>query len=97
MSRVTPAVALAVFARDQRCFLAKIEPDHRCRDVWGRPHASTDLARLTLEHVKDGPRMAKRAPSDPAHLVALCGYANVAVPSRSQREAMRAYLKAVTT
>lgn len=28
--------------------------------------------KLTLDHIKDEPRMGKRAKSDPAHLVSLC-------------------------
>ena len=39
--------------------------------------------------------MGKRAPSDAWHLVAMCGWANVAVPSKAQREAMREYLRVV--
>jgi hypothetical protein len=41
--------------------------------------------------------MGKKAPTDLAHLVALCGYANVAVPSRAMRDGMRQYLREVTT
>jgi hypothetical protein len=41
--------------------------------------------------------MGKKAPTDLAHLVALCAYANVAVPSRAMRDGMRQYLREVTT
>lgn len=86
----------AVFARDGGCLLAKLEPGHQCRDVWNQPHAANDFDRLTLEHVHtDGSMMGKRAPNDERHLVTLCGFANVNVPSRSQRDAFRAYLLAV--
>lgn len=93
---VTPELHAAVLVRDRGCILAKIEPDHLCRDTWGTPHASTDLAKLTLEHVHDGyGQMGKRAPSDRRHLLALCAAANVGAPSKSQRAAFRAYLAAV--
>ena len=89
---VTPAVRAYVLLRDKRCFLAKIEEGHLCRDRWGRQHDSDDLERLTLDHVKDGPMMGRRAPSDPAHLVALCYSENVRGPSKVTRAAERSYL-----
>jgi hypothetical protein len=92
---VTPELREAVLRRDGECFLAKIEPGHICRDIWGVAHAPDDLNRLTLEHVKDASMMGRRAPSDAAHLVALCAAANFGVPNRSQRNSMRAYLRAV--
>ena len=44
------------------CVAPIIDPEEleRCR------------GRMTLDHIKDEPRLAKRAPSDPAHLVSLC-------------------------
>lgn len=92
-THVSPELWQAVMLRDQRCFLAKVEPDHLCYDVWDRPHGSDDLDRLTLEHVKEYLMMGRRAPSDERHLVALCGAANLAVPSRAQRDLMRVYLR----
>lgn len=86
---------LDVFTRDRRCFMVRLDSDHICRDQWGYPHASGDLSKLTIEHVKDRPMMGRRAPSDPAHCVALCWSANVGVPSKVTREAMRTYLRAV--
>ena len=85
----------AVFIRDGGCVLAKLEPDHECRDVWGQPHAWNDTDRCTLEHVKSDLRMGVRAPNDAAHLVTLCGYANVNVPSKAQRAMFREYLAGV--
>lgn len=86
----------AVLLRDRRCVLSFLEPGHVCRDQWGLPHDSGDFGRLTLEHVHDGyGLMGRRAPSDMAHLVALCGAANVGVPSKTQRQAMRRYLAEV--
>ena len=82
---VTPAVALEVLQRDAGCVAVKLgEHPSRCR------------GRHTLDHVKDQPRMGKRAPSDPAHLVTLCeahhlenGWAT------SHRPELRAYLREV--
>lgn len=95
--RVSPELRELVLRRDQRCFLAKIDAAHECRDVWGQPHASDDLDRLTLEHVKAHLAMGRRAPSDPAHLLALCGWRNsVRPPTKTERALMRSYLEAVT-
>lgn len=52
----------AVLKRDGGCVAKKLDPNESAR-CWGR---------LTLDHIKDAPRMARRAPSDPAHLVTLC-------------------------
>ena len=79
---MTPALRLAVLARDGGCVAVALgEPPHDCG------------GRLTLDHVKDQPRMGKRAPSDERHLVTLCeqhhlwnGWAT------SHRPALRAYL-----
>ena len=91
---VTPEVRAAVFARDGECLLHKVDPEHACRDAWGNPHSPYEVERCSVEHVKDQPRMGKRAPSDASHLVALCHAANVAVPSKAAREFFRAYLAA---
>ena len=96
VSRVTPILRRVVLLRDGMCTLARIDADHQCRDQWGNPHAIDDLDKLTLEHVKSASMMGRRAPSDAAHLVALCAAANIAVPSRVQRNAMREYLRMVT-
>ena len=82
----------AVIRRDGCCFIARIDPEHVCRDRWGYPHAATDDLLLTLEHVKSDLRIGRRAPSDLRHLVALCHGSNVAVPSKAQRALMRTYL-----
>jgi hypothetical protein len=58
---VDPQTALDVFARDRGCVAVRLGEDPA--DCAGR---------LTLEHVKSALRMGKRAPSDMAHLVALC-------------------------
>lgn len=85
----------AVFVRDGGCVLAKLEPGHVCRDIWNQQHAPNDFDRLTLEHVKSELRMGVRAENDLEHLVALCGYTNVNVPSKVQRGLMRDYLAKV--
>lgn len=92
---VTTETHAAVLYRDRECVLSKRDPEHVCRDQWGNRHEPDDLARLSLEHVKDELMAGRRAPSDPAHLVALCFGANVGVPSKVEREWMRAYLKEV--
>ena len=94
--RIDPAIRREVMLRDKACFLSKVEPRHVCRDVWGVAHAPDLIDALTLEHVhRDGSMMGKRAPSDAAHLLALCGMANFMVPNRSQRDSMRAHLRAL--
>lgn len=90
--RVTPELRAAVMERDKRCILSRIDERHVCRDRWGQVHMPTATHLLTLEHVKSDLRMGVRAPSDMAHLVALCFAANDAVPSKAQRAAMRSYL-----
>ena len=89
---VTPEVALAVLARDAGCVAPRLGGSFM--DCAGRNR---------LEHVKDEPRMGRRAPSDPAHLVTLCeghtepgmraGY--VWCTDRKNRAAMRDYLARV--
>lgn len=90
---VTPEVREFVLRRDGACLMAVYEPRHVCRDQWGRTHAPWATALLSLEHVKDELRMGVRAPSDPAHLVALCHGANVAVPCKEARVFFREYLE----
>lgn len=92
---VTEEVRAYVLRRDGECVLYKRDPFHICRDQWGNWHHAAHLSKLSLEHVKDELRAGKRAPSDPAHLVALCFHANVAVPSKDERQWMREYLEGV--
>lgn len=48
----------------------------------------------TVDHVKDAPRLGKKAPDDEFHLVAMCEAHNVWYPpSRAIRQAEREYLK----
>jgi hypothetical protein len=92
---VTPEVYEAVMRRDRECVLAKRDRMHICRDKWGYWHASNDVNRLTLEHVKDELRAGVRAKSDLLHLVALCAAANAKPPSKDERAWMREYLQGV--
>lgn len=104
---VTPPLRLHVIARDEgRCQApiiasANEQPITSCTDRWGRPAVmyvtidgpvyTTDS--LTLQHVKDAPRIGKRAPSDERHLLTLCwghhlgGWADIHLPE--QREHLR--------
>ena len=93
--KVTPTVALEVFTRDDGCVAPRLPGNGTFMDCQGT---------LGLEHVKDEPRMGRRAPSDAAHLVTLCeghrepgmkaGY--VWCTDRQNRQAMREYLRKVT-
>jgi hypothetical protein len=87
--RVTPDVALFVFARDKGCVAPRLGGSFM--DCWGRN---------TIAHVKDEPRMGRRAPSDPAHLATVCqGHAEDGtragycwVTDKRNIAALRAYL-----
>lgn len=87
-----------ILHRDGACVAWLLAPkSHQCRDKWGEPHDPRDLSRLTLEHVKDEPMMGKRAPSDEAHLVAMCHSGNaVELWGSANRDLCRAYLIGVT-
>jgi hypothetical protein len=90
---VDPQTALDVFARDRGCVAVRLGED-----------PANCAGRLTLEHVKSALRMGKRAPSDMAHLVALCeghteGGARAGYQwntDKRNRERVRAYLEGVT-
>ena len=89
---VTLETRQLVLVRDGMCFLFRMDRGHACRDAYGNPHSPFDLLKMTLDHVKDHPRMGLRAPSDMRHLVAMCHAGNVGVPSKAVRLAERAYL-----
>lgn len=82
---VTPDVALAVLNRDAGCVAVVLGASpSECR------------GRLTLDHVKDQPRMGKRAPSDERHLVALCEAHHLWTGwATSHRPELREYLRSV--
>jgi hypothetical protein len=82
---VTPELRLAVLERDHSCVAVRLGADYRgCG------------GRLTLDHVKDQPRMGKRAPSDMAHLAVLCERHHLDGWATSHRPALRAYLREVS-
>ena len=82
---VSSRVAAAVLARDGRCLAPSLGATDPC------------AGRTTLDHVKDQPRMGRRAPSDPAHLVALCWHHHLESGwATSHRPELRAYLRAVS-
>jgi hypothetical protein len=82
---VTHDVALTVLQRDAGCVAVALGEA-----------PSTCGGRLTLDHVKDQPRMGVRAPSDPAHLVALCENHHLWTGwATSHRPELREYLRGV--
>jgi hypothetical protein len=92
---VTPDLHRAVVQRDGGCVAAILDREHECRDGMGWPHRWDELHRLTVDHVQDGGgRMGRRAPSDPAHLVAMCHAGNLYWAS-AHRSEERAYLNRI--
>ena len=84
----------AVLDRDKRCVVQRYHR-HRCADTMGVPHSSNDVRRLTIEHVKEKgkPMMGKKAPDDPKHLVAVCGFANLFLCPRTEiRDQLRRHI-----
>lgn len=80
---VTPELRVLVISRDIRQFVDRTPLFHSrrgsvasmpgCVAAFLAPSTSGPCwGRLTLDHVKDEPRLSKRATSDPAHLVTLC-------------------------
>lgn len=93
---VDPGIRAFVIFRDGVCIAALLDRSHQCRDAWGEPHDPRDLSKLTLEHVKDEPMMGRRAPSDEAHMVAMCHGGNaVELWGSANRDLCRAYLVGV--
>ena len=82
---VTPELRIAVLERDAGCVAVRLGADPAdCRSP------------LTLDHVKTELRLGKRAPSDAAHLVAICRGHHLDTPwATSHRPALRAYLETV--
>jgi hypothetical protein len=80
---VTPELRDAVLARDRGCIASRV-----C-DCIASTHCD---GRLTLDHVKDQPRMGKRAPSDLEHLLTLCWHHHLDGWATAHRPELRAYL-----
>jgi hypothetical protein len=96
---VTAEVRELVLRRDGGgCVAPVLGAEDECRDRYGRPAIKTLWplsywpAALTLDHVKDEPRMGKRAPSDPDHLVTLCWHHHLDGWATSHRPELRRYL-----
>ena len=82
---VTPELRIAIFERDRGCVAPIV--DYFCDPCAGR---------LTCDHVQSGyGRMGKRAPSDPAHLVAVCWHHHLDGWATSHRPELREYLERV--
>jgi len=81
---VTGVVANLVLTRDRGCVAPRLGAEDGCSGRW------------TLDHVKDQPRMGKRAPSDPEHLVALCWHHHLDGWATSHRPELREYLRQVS-
>src|SRR5690242_12714401 len=83
---VTGEVRLLVLERDGGCLAVRI----------GGQDPASCSGPLTLDHVKDQPRMGKRAPSDPAHLATVCQGHHVETGwATSHRPELREYLRGV--
>lgn len=81
---VPPEVRIFVLTRDTGCLAPLLDPGaDECR------------GRLTLDHVKDQPRMGKRAPSDPRHLATVCEHHHLDGWATSHRPMLRTYLGTV--
>lgn len=83
---VTPDLRLAVLDRDHHACVAPVIDRRATFGCEGR---------LTLDHVKDQPRMGKRAPSDRRHLVTLCWRHHLDGWATAHRPELRAYLARV--
>ena len=80
---VTPELRIRVLTRDGDCLAPRLD------SFAGECHG-----RLTLDHVKDQPRMGKRAPSDARHLVTLCEWHHLESGwATSHRPELRFYLR----
>lgn len=81
---VTHELRLAVLERDGECVAVKLGEDPMdCR------------GRLQLDHVKDRPRMGRRAPSDAAHLASLCEHHHLYGWATAHRPELREYLRGI--
>ncbi len=90
---VTPELRALVLERDGGCVAPLLDPEcGPCRDAYGHERSRTFRPILTLDHVKDEPCMAKRAPSDPAHLATVCIAHHLGGWATSHRPELREYL-----
>ncbi len=95
-----PALRDYVLARDGGCVAALANSafwSSRWPMLQGLPDPGPCAGRLTLDHVKDGLRLGRRAPDDPGHLWAVCVRHHLGTLWSSRtpvREAARAYIAA---
>ena len=98
---VTPELWRAVVERDQGCVAPRLGATDPCGDRWGTLPTGEEREKalagyysgfLTLDHVKDEPRMGKRAPSDMAHLVTVCWRHHLGGWATAHRAELREYL-----
>lgn len=75
--------------------ISVLERDHGCVAVALGESPADCAGRLTLDHVKDAPRMGKRAPSDAAHLASVCEHHHLDGWATAHRPELRAYLEAI--
>ena len=81
---VSSQLRTAVLERDRGCIAPRV-----CDCITSQGCSG----RLTLDHVKDQPRMGKRAPSDPSHLVTLCWHHHLDGWATAHRPELRKYLR----
>jgi hypothetical protein len=98
---VTPDLHDEVLRADRYRCVARVvceisgQPLDPCGGRWhGQDSFAERLpaAYLTLDHVKDQPRMGRRAPSDRQHLVSLCWHHHLDGWATAHRPELRAYL-----
>lgn len=92
---VTPELRDRVMSRDSWESFRRTKSAYPCVAGFLSPGASAMcFGPLTLDHVKDEPRMGKRAPSDDRHLVTLCRYHHIDSEwATSHRPLLRWYLR----
>jgi hypothetical protein len=86
---VTAELRESVLLRDRGCVATKA-----CDCIASK--RTQCAGRLTLDHVKDQPRMGKRAPSDLDHLVVLCWHHHLDGWATAHRPELREYLAKVS-
>ena len=83
---VTPETRIAVLERDRGCLAVRI----------GGQDPATCAGPLQLDHVKDAPRMGRRAPSDARHLATVCRGHHIDTGwATANRPLLREYLEGV--
>lgn len=94
---VTEELRAEVLALDGwRCVARRLDPNAGvCKNKWNDAIITSGrypTSALTLDHVKDQPRLGKRAPSDVRHLATLCWHHHLNGWATANRPLLRAYL-----